>query len=93
MLITYRCGGSKSSINIYNLRCVCTCILVKQVLMLEILLHTNTMVCQLLQAIVSGLNQELPGGGGGEARGVVLNFDYLRGTVFIQVIIACNHYT
>ena len=27
-----------------------------------------------------------------EARGVVPNFYYLRGTVFIQVIIACNHY-
>ena len=34
--------------------------------MLEILLHTNTMVCLLLQAIVSGLNRELPGGGGGD---------------------------
>lgn len=65
--------------------------------MLKILLHTNTMVCLLLQAIVSGLNQELPGGGGvvhkSEARGVVPNFDYLRGIIFIQVIIACNHYT
>ena len=37
--------------------------------MLEILLHTNTMVCLLLQAIVSGLNRELPGGGGGGAGG------------------------
>lgn len=62
----------------------------------EILLHTNT-IYGLLQAIVSGLNQELPGGGGvvhkSEARGVVPNFDYLRGIIFIQVIIACNHYT